>query len=191
MKWIHNVLDYGCLVDLLVMSFKCSLFTRIKSCLEIHWSPTHVANGGPRCWCQHWCWDDEPVDERDHVAVGGRVKAGSGVMAGQEVDMSALLRAMASSRSCSSWSRSLLSLSCSSRSLSRLAHSSCWFSLPNWSERRDKLLDLEHRKGQANTVKGHWVRVTHGTDGGCRAKNQLLLLFFFKLGRMTKSLRQT
>lgn len=47
--------------------------------------------------------------------------------------MSALLRAMASSRSCCSWSCSLLSLSCSSRSLSRLAHSSCWFSLPNWS----------------------------------------------------------
>lgn len=45
--------------------------------------------------------------------------------------MSALLSAMASSRSSCSCRRSLASLSCSAFSLSRLAHASCCSSLPN------------------------------------------------------------
>lgn len=77
--------------------------------------------------------------------------------AGQELDMSALLRAMASSRSCSSWSRSLLSLSCSSRSLSALAHSSCWFSLPNWSKHTDKLQRWKEAAGDG-IQRGHGWR---------------------------------
>ena len=49
----------------------------------------------------------------------------------ERIQVSVLLRAMASSRSsCSCW-RSRLILSCSARSLSRLAHSSCSASLPN------------------------------------------------------------
>lgn len=50
---------------------------------------------------------------------------------GQALDISALLRAMASSRSSCSCCRSRFSRSRSTRSLSRLAHSSCCASLPS------------------------------------------------------------
>lgn len=94
------------------------------------------------------------------VAVAAVVGGSSG--ARQELDMSALLRAMASSRSCSSCSRSLLSLSCSSRSLSALAHSSCWFSLPNWRQARQTRVQRRDEEEVGAGVE---------TGGGCRLYN--------------------
>lgn len=56
-------------------------------------------------------------------------------VSGHALDISALLRAMASSRSSCSCCLSLFSRSRSARSLSRLAHSNCWASFPNYRDR--------------------------------------------------------
>lgn len=58
------------------------------------------------------------------------------VVSGNTLDISALLRAMASSRSSCSCCRSLFRRSRSARSLSRLAHSNCWASFPNCRDTR-------------------------------------------------------
>lgn len=76
---------------------------------------------------------------------------------GQALDISALLRAMASSRSSCSCCRSRFSRSRSTRSLSRLAHSSCCASLPSCRGepglRASNRLDSNHSNNHSNQPK--------------------------------------
>lgn len=89
------------------------------------------------------------------------------------LDMSTRLRARASSRSCCSWRRSFLMRS-SSFLLSRLAHSSCSTSFPNYDRARDRERGLGWRV-QRNTVhtqqcNTHAYTATDGSSDGGQKK---------------------
>ncbi|KAK0148097.1 hypothetical protein N1851_012194 [Merluccius polli] len=89
--------------------------------------------------------------------------------------ISALLRAIASSRSSCSCCRSLFSRSRSARSLSRLAHSICWASFPNYththSEREREIESERDRdKGSAASTPKGWK----GSGGGLQGSLDML-----------------
>lgn len=87
----------------------------------------------------HYCMDVEVVGTPAHA-----------------LDISALLKAMASSRSSCSCCRNLFSRSRSARSLSRLAHSNCWASFPNY--RPQKKRETE-RSSFCNMESTSWLTV--------------------------------